>query len=500
MEIRRRRDHQDRNDPRTRAELAGVWRCGRGDDRGHHVPAFVCMGQWKMSETPRPAQRHLQPAPSRPPQTWTSLSNEVNQVLRGHKGPAMLYGVLATAWYEFASPEKARERARKGYGEPGDWIALTYDILSERCLGAGYEAIARWVRELADRAWPCPWGCGKEHPLIVRRRGGRGVPNRYRRWRCGNDDADRAVPLPKPIRRPRRSGEDPQQPLPVNTSRTSEIEILDSAASIDFDKRNARISTTETDALRKSKSLDFDKRNDQYGSQDINSTATAPFTAAADEAIDDVEAVAGEIAYRLLEFGRIVEEGYGQEQAWSLACRLAAEVLKLRPDPGEARDVLRRAVNDARVAAARNPLGFLRRGIVGNDAGIDRYLLNTQMRPAEEVGARPSLAPGLREHILAMLRNGESPSAEWLHERHITADVVAELRTQIGPQRDADPPSFPLGDALSQKDPDAYQRRLHEVLAKLPSVLGSTRSLDRPAILGMCRAQLEVELRHEAEE
>ena len=49
-------------------------------------------------------------------------------------------------------------------------------------------SVIRWLRILAEDCHPCPWSrCADEHPLVVVHRPGQSKPNRYRKWRCGDD-------------------------------------------------------------------------------------------------------------------------------------------------------------------------------------------------------------------------------------------------------------------------------------------------------------------------
>jgi hypothetical protein len=458
------------------------------------------------------SQKHVRGVPrddaDKPRERFTGVNDKVRLALGGHRGAKDLYGVLCTMWYENATPEVIRERRKAGLPIPGDWVSVGYQRLGELCGTSSPTSIRRWILQLSESFWECH-RCSGSHPLIWVKIGDRNHTNSYRRWNC---DQDKPLVKVRPkIRRPRKPHNPQTSPTLFaggekdGSITETVIEKPDESRTCDY--HNGNRSTTETVIDVPSERESTYSQNGRHITTRTDLKSAPIGLAAADKSIDDVEIVAGEVAYLIVDLGHITDARYGKEQAWRLACLLASAVLEQTPDISEARAALRRAVEDPRIPAVRNPLGYLRSGVLGDETGGNRYLLDTP-RTAKPVQSRPQrekrdmgggLAVGLRDHLVAMLRSGESPSAEWLRERHIRADVVAELRAEIGAQPDEEPPSFPLGDALSREDPDVYQRRLHEVLAKLPSVLGPARSLDRPAILGMCRAQLEVELRQEAE-
>ena len=98
----------------------------------------------------------------------------------------MLYGFLASTWFEYADPAKLAERRKKF--TPGDWVEVSYAQFMEIGGTRARASIIRWLRVLAEECHPCPWSrCADEHPLIVVHRQGQSKSNRYRKWRCGED-------------------------------------------------------------------------------------------------------------------------------------------------------------------------------------------------------------------------------------------------------------------------------------------------------------------------
>ena len=64
----------------------------------------------------------------------------------GNRAAAALYGVFATKWYEFATPEKlATIKAKTGRSiVPGDWVSISYRELMKK------------EEEEERRIWVCP--------------------------------------------------------------------------------------------------------------------------------------------------------------------------------------------------------------------------------------------------------------------------------------------------------------------------------------------------------
>ncbi len=81
-----------------------------------------------------------------------------------------------------------RSRDRKKKIVPGDWVEVNYRQFMEIGGTNAKASIIRWLRILSEDTHSCPWGrCGNEHPLVVVQRQGQSRPNRYRKWRCGED-------------------------------------------------------------------------------------------------------------------------------------------------------------------------------------------------------------------------------------------------------------------------------------------------------------------------
>lgn len=454
-------------------------------------------------------ERALRAAPSRPERRYIAVDDDVLRVLAGHRGAALLYGTLATAWYEFASPEKARERERKGLGRPGDFIPLTYRTLQDRTGDACIASIAQWIRELAERAWPCPWGCEKQHPLIVVKRQGLRAPNLYRRWRCADDTV---VALRRPIRRPRKAIAASQPPLSSDNPAGSQPAPLPSSiletriqgSSLQHSgNQNPSARITRIPVVDGSESRDSSNQNHQYGSEPRleHRAATAPVPAAAIEEADEVDAVACEIVEALLALAQRIEPDYPDDRAWAVARRLASAVLEQSGAvTATARAALLRAIADRRLARAKNPIGLLIRGVVGDEKGGDRYLLVdaplvTQLH-ASTYQTSTGLPPGLHDSLLDSIRRGLPISETWLRERDISAEALKAARAELKAEVREEASSNPLCDKLEKEDPATYHLRLERILAdlELPTLLRIERRLDHPMLLGMCRARLEIGL------
>lgn len=460
-----------------------------------------------MSE-PR-QERALRAAPARPERRYIAVDDEVMRVLAGHRGAALLYGALATAWYEFASPEKARERERKGLGRPGDFIPLTYRTLQERTGDACIASIAQWIRELAERAWPCPWGCEKQHPLVVVKRQGLRAPNLYRRWRC---DEDTVVALRRPIRRPRKTAIASQPALSSQdlTSAHSAGSILETRiqgeAVLHSDNQNPGALQTRIPVVEEPESRDSGDQNHQYIPENIHEyiAATRAVPAAAIEEADEVDAVACEVVDAVLTLAQRMEPDYPDDRAWVVARKLAAAVLQ-RASGGAAaaRAMLLRAIADQRLARAKNPIGLLIRGIVGDHGGGDRYLLTSapasQVKPtATTYATSTGLPPGLHSVLVDAVRDDRVTDA-WLSEREISPQALATARADVRAEMERAPSRTPLCDKIEEEDPATYRLRLQHILAdlELPAMLRVERRLEHPMLLGMCRARLECDLAEE---
>ncbi len=491
--------------------------------------------------------RHLRPVEQeRKGAKFAALDHDVARVLGPQRGAAVLYGFLASTWYEFADPQKLADRKKKIV--PGDWVEVNYRQFMEIGGTNAKASIIRWLRILSEDTHSCPWGrCGTEHPLVVVQRQGQSRPNRYRKWRCGEDTlvVRRRVhsqKLSDAAKRRVASGQrlngiiepapaaividatvpDVQLALLTSLDDVPDLEVLQQ----DFNpvspqddlksthktseslatelqevlRVNARKSCHETSLREKS------LKTDSVGL--ISRTAAVKDRAVAIEEADEVDAVACEVVDAVLTLAQSVEPAYPDERAWAIARRLATSVLEtVGGDAAAARAALLNAIVDRRLTRATNPIGLLIRGVVGDRSGADRYLLSNQCasignkRDFAGAGGTPAsiatidLPPGLQSALLHALREGRTLTDPWLAERGISSRAVAIARAQIAAENDGST-TTPLAEKLAADDPATYARRLEEILAELelPAFLRDKRRLDHPMLRGMCVARLESEL------
>ena len=489
--------------------------------------------------------RHLRPVEQeRKGAKFAALDHDVARVLGPQRGAAVLYGFLASTWYEFADPQKLADRKTKIV--PGDWVEVNYRQFMEIGGTNAKGSIIRWLRILAEDAHSCPWGrCGNDHPLVVVQRQGQSRPNRYRKWRCGEDTLVvrrrvRSQKLSEAAKRRVASGQRlngiiepaaaatsidvavPDAQLALSMSRgevpTSEVLQQDfspvpsqdslkstykTAESLATELQgvlrvNARESSHETSLREKS------LNTDSVGS--ISRTAAEYERAVAIEEADEVDAVACEIVDAILTLARRVEPEYVDNRAWLVARRLATAVLEtVAGEAAAARVMLLNAIADNRLARAKNPIGLLIRGVVGDGSGADRYLLSSRWESArnEQGFANAStgpagvigLPPGLHNALLEGLREGRTFTDEWLRERGISSRVLGIARAEIAAESD-DSTRTRLAEKLATDDPTTYAKRLEGILAglELPAFLHHERRLEHPMLRGMCIARLEAEL------
>jgi hypothetical protein len=448
--------------------------------------------------------RHLRPVEriERRGPKFAAYRHDVARVLGPHRGAAAIYGLLASAWFEFAAPSVAEGKKRPA---PGDWVEISYKQFMDISGTNSKDSVIRWLRILSEDVHPCLEGrCGEEHPLIVVKRQGRTRPNRYRKWRCGEDELVlrpqvRSQKLREAARRRVDAGQIPTGIEPTDTATADDQLALIAepreVRPLDFTKP-AQKTTEPPSKVRPSdfkeaesdvRSSDF-KKSDQQTSYEVRPTdreksdhrtsyteeknlnlekaAAKKSAAAAIETTDDVDAVACEVVDAILALAQRIEPAYTDDQAWAVARRLAAAALAMaQQNAAAARSLVLRAIADRRLARARNPVGLLLRGMLGDDAGEDRFLL-----AESPVDARAMTA------INARWRESGASSAP-AEEGSAKSDT-------------------PLCDELAVRDIAEYRRRLEEILAvvEIPSNLGLRRSLDHPMLLGMCRARLEREL------
>jgi len=491
--------------------------------------------------------RHLRPVEQeRKGAKFAALDHDVARVLGPQRGAAVLYGFLASTWYEFADPLKLADRKKKIV--PGDWVEVNYRQFMKIGGTNAKASIIRWLRILSEDTHSCPWGrCGNEHPLVVVQRQGQSRPNRYRKWRCGEDtlvlrrrvhsqklseaakrrvasgqrlngivepaaaaivvnvaapDAQLAmlmshgeVPNPEVLQqdfRPVSAQDDLKSSYKTSESLATELQ--------EVSRVNAQKSCHET-SLR-GKSLN----TDSVGL--ISRTAAEKNRAVAIEEADEIDAVACEIVETVLMLAQRVEPGYPDERAWSVARRLARAVLEtVDGDAVTARATLLDAIGDRRLMRATNPIGLLIRGVVGDGSGADRYLLSNQSksvgnkRDFADAGANPGtnatipLPPGLHSALLDALREGRTLTDAWLRERGISSQAVAIARAEIVTES-AGSTGTSLAEKLALDDPTSYTARLEQILAELelPAFIRNERRLDHPMLRAMCLARLEAEL------
>lgn len=495
------------------------------------------------------AVRHLRPVEQeRKSVKFAALDHEVARVLGPQRGPSLIYAFLASSWYEFAGVEKLAEiKKRSGRTiTPGDWVEVSYDqfmgITGTRAVGS----IIRWLRALSEETHACPWGrCGDEHPLIVIKRQGQSRPNRYRRWKCGEDilvlrPRITSKRLSEVARRRVECGQQLNGIKRAESHRAELVENVDERQILLLAVRDSseqhealiskvspqdfKSSTHESpnalamrvhDISRREAQNSYDKtslreKTDFVGPTVPKTTANDDGAAVVDE-INETDAVACEIVEGVVELARRVEPAYPDDRGWSVARRLASVALETtQGEPAHARALLLRAIGDRRLARASNPIGLLIRGVVGDVHGRDRYLiaLSDGKKPARNdklTGPTPpakdryetptGLAPGLDEALQNALRRGHVPDSEWLRERDIQPEVLARARALVAsdPEGSSD---TPLTDRLAMDDPTGYKSELEAILRDLPlpERFVIERRIDHPMLLGMCRAKLEADL------
>jgi hypothetical protein len=532
-----RADAYDLEIPRTTAAAPAV--AGSTSPRWPRVSDLPALATGAASAQPR----HLRPVEQeRRGAKFAAVDHDVARVLGPHRAAATCYGVLATAWYEFAPPsDKLQGKKRPA---PGDWVEVDYRQFMEICGTNAKDSIIRWLRILAEDTHPCPWGrCGDEHPLIVVKRQGQNKPNRYRKWRCGEDElilrprvksrklseaarrrvkegqilngivTERPLANDEPAESDSQLGLDlinPASPI-TGLPNQSQIRKSDSQTSESASwKSGHQTSESPTSRLPEVWPSNFRKSDQQTSLRGkeikLEKAAAKDRAAAIDEqAADDVDAVACEVVDAILELAKRTEPEYTDDRAWSTARRLATAALKqAQGEAVAARSLLLRAIGDRRLARAANPVGLLIRGVEGDVAGADRFLVVRQHESVAEGGltnsptaanALEGLAPGMREALLDAVRCGAAIDARWLRGRDIPPVALETARRRVAEEA-AIKSATPLCDELAARDETEYRGRLEEILAvvEIPANLGVRRTLDHPMLLGMCRARLEREL------
>lgn len=484
---------------------------------------------------------------------FAALDHEVARVLGPQRGPSLIYAFLASSWYEFAGADKLAEIKKKTGRTitPGDWIEASYEQFMGITGSRAFASIVRWLRALSEQTYSCPWGrCADNHPLIIVKRQGQSRPNRYRRWKCGEDvliqraritstrlsDAARRRVLsghqlnssePDRTERPGAETGTQQIEIPIQQVRTStsteggipvsDISPQEFKSSHDKSPRSLvlEVQDISMQEIKNSRHESSPREKTDFVGPKGENTTTNGTAAARLEESDEIDAVACEIAGSIAELARRIDPTYSEERAWSVARRLAGAVLETTQDEAAAaRALLQRAISDRRLARATNPIGLLIRGVIGDVYGQDRYLLagadHHEPKPptifatvAASQNARretrSGLAPGLEEALLEALRRGQRPDSSWLRERDISPEALAVAEEDIVPMT-APPSDTPLADRLAAADPTRYTAELERILRELPlpARLGIEPRLDHPMLLGMCRAKLELNLQVKA--
>jgi hypothetical protein len=490
--------------------------------------------------------RHLRPIDERKGAKFAALDHNVARVLGPERGAAVLYGFLASTWFEYADPEKLRERNldRKKKITPGDWVEVRYRQFMDIAGTRAKASITRWLDVLTEDLHPCPWSrCADEHPLVVVKRQGRTKPNRYRKWQCGEDvpvvrRRVQSQKLREVAQRRVQSGQRLNgiiESLPATVAETvvpdAQLPLLVTpnleALPVGFKNEPPEalpigFTSATPEALPVGSVKPSDKASHEAYSVGLQkptgkaslrgnslvivseNTAAKDSGAAAIEETDEVDAVACEVVDAILALAVRVESDYPDDRAWDVARRLAVSALgAVEGGSAFARAALIRAIGDRRLARARNPVGLLLRGIVGDENGHDRFLLTGAANgPTPRVDSAPApetptgLPPGLHEALLDRIRRDDL-SPTWLRESEIPAAAVAIARATVKTEVKSPTSSTPLVDKLAAVDPDGYVARLNAILAnlELPVALRGDRGLDHPMILGMCRSRLEIELK-----
>jgi hypothetical protein len=429
------------------------------------------------------SSRHLKPVEriERRGKKFAAVDLDVALVLGPHRGATTIYGFLASSWYEYAAPEQGDGKKRP---VPGDWVLVSYQQLMSVTGTRAKDSIIRWIRILAEDTHPCLAArCAEEHPLIVVRRQGQNKPNLYRKWKCGEDELVlrsrvRSQKLSEAAQRRVAAGEhlngifqargvvgdlcedDAQLGLAIDIGRPSEgasetaRKLDDQTSGTGLRKSGQQTSGSPPIKLSEvgpSNSRELDDQTSLRIRKDLKIQKTAEKADAATiDTADDVDAVACEVVDAVLELAQRTQADYPEAKAWEVARSLAAAILPLCTGrSAHARALLLHAIGDRRLARARNPVGLLRRGILGDATGEDRFLIDNR---AFAVTARRDLVD-----------NGEAGT--------------------------------PLCDELARSNQAEYQRRLLLILPsiELPPMLRE-RTLDHPMLLGMCRVRLEREL------
>jgi hypothetical protein len=532
-----------------------------GDDAASSWPTLRTRNALaSASDEASQPERYLRPIDERKGAKFAALDRNVAHVLGPERGAAVLYGFLASTWFEYADPEKLRERNldRKKKITPGDWVEVRYRQFMDIAGTRAKASITRWLDVLTENHHPCPWErCADEHPLVVVKRQGRTKPNRYRKWQCGEDvpvvrRRVQSQKLREVAQRRVQSGQrlngifesapaalaetiipDAQLPLLSTSSPGAlpvgfkEFDRLIAVEALQVGFRNEAPEALSEGFIKPSDKAShgaylegFQKPRHKASLRGNNLVIVPEHTAAIDssaaaaiEQADEIDAVACEVVDAILELAARVESDYPDERAWDVARRLAGSALgAIEGGPAFARAALIRAIGDRRLARARNPVGLLLRGVLGDENGHDRFLLTGAANgPTPRVDSGPALEtptglpPGLHEALLDRIRRDDL-SSTWLRESEISAAAMAIARTAVKAEVKSPTSSTPLLDKLAAVDPDGYVARLEAILAnlELPVALRGDRGLDHPMILGMCRSRLEMELsaadarRHEA--
>lgn len=489
--------------------------------------------------------RHLRPVEEeRRGAKFAALDHDVARVLGPQRGAAVLYGFLASTWFEFADPQKLADRKQRI--KPGDWVEVNYRQFMEISGTNAKASIIRWLRILAEDTHACPWSrCGDEHPLIVVQRQGQSRPNRYRKWRCAEDTLVvrrrvRSQKLSEAAKRRVAAGQR-LNGIPESAPTVADTNVPDAQLALlkahcpdlgpevlpqDFREVSPQDGLKSTHKTSESLAPELPEVSPPNSRESHHETSLREKTlntdsvglilgtaaekdrkdrVAAFEETNDVDAVACEIVEAILTLALRVESAYSDDQAWAVARRLAAVVLEVTGgEAARARGMLQRAITDRRLARASNPVGLLIRGVVGDRNGADRYLLggSPATPPAERVDpptaydTSTGLPPGMHAALLDALRAGRAINDTWLRERDIPRRALAIARAELEAESRDESADTPLAERLAAQDPTAYRERLEQILTtlELPALLRVERTLDHPMLLGMCRARLEAEL------
>ncbi len=490
--------------------------------------------------------RHLHPVEEeRKGAKFAALDHAVARVLGPHRGAAVLYGFLASTWFEFADPQKLLERKKKV--TPGDWVEVNYRQFMAISGTSAKASIIRWLRILSEKRHPCPWGrCADEHPLVVVQRQGQSRSNRYRKWRCGEDvlvirrrvrsqklseaarrrvgAGQRLNGTTEPLSAPMGDQSGPTDGQLVLESRNDrpehEVSLKDFKGVSLQDRLKSTCKTSESlipelqqvSQMNDRKSYDETSLREKTLNTDFVGSISEKWAAnngvAAVDQTDEVDAVACEVVDAILSLAHRVDSEYADERAWSVARQLATVVLEtVNGQTAAARFKLLHAIADRRLARASNPVGLLIRGIVGDKTGSDRYLLarveGSAYAPvvsdAIKYETPTGLPPGLHERLLQAIRSGQIFTDFKLREWGIPTHAVAIARAEVEAETKDSTAALPRSDELAQTHPTIYRRRLERILIdlELPKFLHLKRTLDHPMLLGMCRARLEADLKRE---